>query len=417
MSEPRDFAALGLSDALLDGVAALGFDAPTPIQQAAIPAIAAGREVWASAATGSGKTAAYLLPLLQGRRRAWVVAPTRELAAQIADVATALAHHLRDRPRIVLCVGGGSINPQLRALRGGADLVIGTPGRLLDLVDHNALRPAAFGVLVLDEADRLLSLGFAEELDRIVALLPRGQRILLSATFPPAVRGLVAALLPDPVRIQIDPGAPLGEAVPGIVHRAIEVDTSQRAALLRRLLSTEAWTGALVFVASRHAADTLRRILVEAGVPAAALHGELSQGARTDALAAFRAGRVRVLVATDLAGRGLDIDGLAAVVNYDLPRSPVDYLHRVGRTGRAGETGTAVSFVSAATDAHFRLIERRSGLAIPREQIPGFEPVHLDVPPGHGSGGIKGSRKSKKDKLREAAAEEKPLWAWPGTPE
>ena len=424
------FASLGLSEPLVRAVADLGYAEPTPIQTEAIPAVLAGRDLWASAQTGSGKTAAFVLPILhmlaEGHAslrsrpvRALVVAPTRELAAQVADVIAACSRYLPKPPKTCLAVGGGSINPQMMALRGGADIVVGTPGRLLDLVDHNALRLSSVEILVLDEADRLLSLGFADELTRLLALLERRQSLLFSATFPPSVRALAEEVLEDPLRIDVDAGTSLGDAGALIVQRAIEVDVPKRTMLLRHLIETHGWSHVLVFVGSRYAAEHVADKLNRAGkraesvqsprIAAVALHGQLSQGARTQALADFKAKRVQVLVATDLAARGLDIVQLPAVINYDLPRSAVDYLHRIGRTGRAGEAGVAISFVSADTDAHFRLIERRHHLHIERERIAGFEPAILEptvagAPVRDPHGGVKGKRKSKKDKLREAAA-------------
>ncbi len=410
------FAALGLSAALVQAVTARGFAAPTPVQAATIPAILSGRDVWASARTGSGKTAAFVLPTLErGARSAetrgargigtLVLVPTRELAAQIAGVIAEYAEHLPPsaRPKTCLAVGGVSINPQMLALRGGADMLIATPGRLLDLVTQNAVRLDTVEVLVLDEADRLLSLGFAAELARVLALLGPGQRLLFSATFPPAVGALAEALLREPLRVDIDAGATLAAADAPVEHRAIAVDASKRTLLLRHLLETHGWAQVLVFVASRHATEHVAQKLRRAGVLAAALHGEQTQGARTEALASFQAGRVRALVATDLAARGIDVAGMPAVVNYDLPRSAVDYLHRVGRTGRAGATGVAVSFVSADTEPHFRLIEKRHRLQVARESLAGFEAVEPATPVRDVYGGVKGKRKSKKDKLREAA--------------
>lgn len=409
------FPSLGLSEPLLRALPDLGFAEPTPVQAAAIPAILRGDDLWASARTGSGKTAAFVLPVLQalgaglGRSprpvRALVVAPTRELAAQIAEAFRAHGRFVPGPLKTCLAIGGVSINPQLMALRGGADVVVGTPGRLLELAAARALRPATVETLVLDEADRLLSLGFADELADLLALLPaRRQNLLFSATFPPAVRALAEGLLRDPTRVNLD--AATVPAAGAIAQRAIEVDRDRRTALLRHLLQAHGWSHALVFVASRHGAEHVADKLERAGVRALPLHGALSQGARTQALHDFKAKRARVLVATDLAARGLDVEGLPAVINYDLPRSPVDYLHRVGRTGRAGEVGTAVSFVSAADEAHFRLIEKRHRLAIARERVPGFEPTEPAPPPAAAppGGGVKGKRKSKKDKLREAAA-------------
>ena len=231
---------------------------------------------------------------------------------------------------------------------------------------------------------------------------PQRQNLLFSATFPPAVRALAEALLRDPLRVEVDAGATLGEAQALIEQRAIEVDSPRRTMLLRHLLQVHAWSHVLVFVASRYGAEHVTTKLQRAGIAAAALHGDLSQGARSQALADFKAKRLQVLVATDVAARGIDIVQLPAVVNYDLPRSSVDYLHRIGRTGRAGEPGTAISFISVDTDAHFRLIEKRHHLRLERERIAGFEPTALAVPGRDPHGGVKGKRKSKKDKLREA---------------
>jgi ATP-dependent RNA helicase RhlE len=377
-----EFDSLGLSAELLRAVSELNYPAPTPIQQAAIPAILAGRNVWACAQTGSGKTAAFALPLLHQtlsldrdtplRVRILILVPTRELAAQVGESIRLYARYLPRPTKTLIVFGGVSINPQMMALRGGADIVVATPGRLLDLVEHNALRLADLTTLVLDEADRLLDLGFADELTRILERLPRQrQNLLFSATFPPAVHQLAEELLWDPVRIDV----PSTSATqPAIVQRAIRVDVDHRTPLLRHLLMEQAWTRVLVFVATKysceHVADKLRRT----GIQAAAFHGKLSQGARTKALADFKASKVRVLIATDVAARGIDIAQLPVVVNYDLPRSTADYTHRIGRTGRAGESGVAVSFVPASVEAHFRLIEKRHSMRLAREVIAGFEP-------------------------------------------
>ncbi len=413
------FAALKLSDPLLRAIAGKEYAAPTPIQAAAIPPILRGADVWASAQTGSGKTAAYALPLLQrlsaharppGRfTRALILVPTRELAAQVGESVRRYGRFLPQPLKTLVVYGGVSINPQMMALGGGADVLVATPGRLLDLIEHHAVSLSAVATLVLDEADRLLALGFAAELARLLALLPaQRQSLLFSATFPPEVETLARDLLREPVRLAI---AVEPATAPDIRQRAIEVDVPARTQLLRHLIQTEGWTRVLVFVATKYATEHVADKLRRAGLAADALHGELSQGARTAALADFKAGITQVLVATDVAARGLDIVGLPAVVNYDLPRSATDYTHRIGRTGRAGETGVAVSFVSADTHTHFRLIEKRHGLQIPREQIAGFEPVELEPAPPlpslaevPGTGGVKGRRKSKKDKLREAAA-------------
>ena len=405
------FSALGLSGPLLRAVAARGYSSPTPIQSAAIPAILRGGDVWASARTGSGKTAAFVLPILQllgGERRprgrfvrTLILVPTRELAAQIGEAIRHYGSHLPHPLKALSVFGGVSINPQMMALGGGADILVATPGRLLDLLDHNAVSLSMVSILVLDEADRLLEAGFSEELGRILTLVPvRRQSLLFSATFPPAVQALATGLLRDPVRLEAPSAL---ETQPNIMQRVIEVDAPRRTQLLRHLIQENQWPGVLVFVATKYATEHVAQKLRQAGIVSTALHGDLSQGARSQALADFKAGHVQVLLATDLAARGIDILRLPVVVNFDLPRSAVDYTHRIGRTGRAGETGLAISFVSAGTHAHFRLIEKRHNLALPREEITGFEPVETEVP-APPTGGIKGRRKSKKDKLREASA-------------
>jgi ATP-dependent RNA helicase RhlE len=411
------FSALGLSAQLIRAVEEKNYAAPTAIQTAVIPAVLAGRDVWACAHTGSGKTAAFALPLLQQQSderpetplpiRALILVPTRELAAQIGESIRGYARYLSDPVKAITVFGGVSINPQMMALRGGADVVVATPGRLLDLVDHNALSLRSVRALVLDEADRLLHLGFAEELARILRLLPaQRQNLLFSAAFPPAVRALAEDILREPVRIDV-PSTP--STTPDILQRAIRVDAARRTQLLRHLIQQHEWTRVLVFVATKYATEHVAEKLRRAGVKAAAFHGELSQGARMKALADFKAHQLQVVVATDVAARGIDIAQLPAVVNYDLPRSAADYTHRIGRTGRAGESGVAVSFVMANTDAHFRLIEKRHGMDLARETIAGFEPVEQAAPEtgaaSPATGGIKGKRKSKKDKLRERGGE------------
>ena len=452
------FSLLGLNDALVCAVNVLGYVAPTPVQTATVGVILKGGDVLALAQTGSGKTAAFCLPLLQGlqspkhppstptdalqhRRKsiqALILVPTRELAAQVGDVIHSLAQHLPVPVKTAVVFGGVSINPQMMGLRGGADIVVATPGRLLDLIDHNALGAQGLShvnTLVLDEADRLLDLGFADELARILALLPaKRQSLFFSATFPQAVQALADALLHNAVRIEVE-ATPATQPV--ILQRAIEVDTNRRTQLLRHLVQQNGWTRVLVFVATKHAAEIVADKLRKAAVDAEPFHGLLSQGKRSQVLADFKASRVRVVVATDLAARGIDIAELPVVVNYDLPRSSVDYVHRIGRTGRAGESGVAISFVTADSDAHFRLIEKRQGLRLHREQIPGFEPVGIGLPGASDqadagiaadsgtrneasniatretprsatmtpdTGGVKGKRPSKKDKLRAAAS-------------
>ena len=417
------FSELGLSPELLRAIGEANYTEPTPIQAAAIPAILRSQDLRACAQTGSGKTAAFALPMLQrllgqtassegnptkhpwrdvGQVAGLVLVPTRELATQVGESFRIFSRYLPRPIKTLTVFGGVSITPQMMALRGGADIVVATPGRLLDLADHNALRLSGVRTLVLDEADRLLDEDFADELTRVLALLPYPrQNLLFSATFPPAVQSLAELLLREPVRIDVSDAA---ESMPDIQQRSIAVDPERRTQLLRHLIQHHSWERTLVFVATKYATEHIALKLQRLGIAAGALHGELSQGARTQALADVKAGRLRVLIATDVAARGIDISELHAVVNFDLPRSTRDYVHRIGRTGRAGASGVAVSFVSAATEAHFRLIENRNRFRLERERVAGFEPTATaPMPASAGTGGVKGRRKSKKDKLREAA--------------
>ncbi len=421
-----NFDTLGLSAALQRSLAEQGLASPTPIQAQAIPAVLQGRDVWASAPTGSGKTLAFALPLVQllqpqpgqyhsGRAtRALVLVPTRELAVQIGQVLSALAWPLGLKVAVVY--GGVSINPQMMGLRGGTDVLVATPGRLLDLVAHNAVQLGQLKHLVLDEADRLLDAGFADELQRVLALLPaQRQTLLFSATFDAAVAALAQGLLHEPLRLSVQ--AENGEqaeqseqASPpaAIEQRAMAVDEAKRLALLRHLIATHAWPRVLVFVATRYACEHVAGKLFKAGIQATAFHGDMSQGGRQNVLAAFKAGRLQVVVTTDLASRGIDIALLPVVLNYDLPRSATDYTHRIGRTGRAGAQGLALSFVTAHAQAHWQLICKRTDLQLPLEVVPGFEPLDTPPAPMPGGGGIKGKRPSKKDKLRAMAPPTQP---------
>lgn len=416
------FDTLGLNAALCQATATQGFDQPTPIQAEAIPCVLQGRDVMAQAQTGSGKTLAYVLPVLQllmstaaSRDEApkkritqvLVLVPTRELATQVSEVLRDMARPLTQSIKVGTVFGGVSINPQMMSLRSGADVVVATPGRLLDLVDHNALHLGQVQHLVLDEADRLLDLGFADELQRVLALLPpKRQNLLFSATFAPEVQSLAEALLHQPARITI---AHTEAHAPDIAQRAIAVDEQKRTPLLRHLIKQHSWTRVLVFVATRYACEHVANKLYQAGVFATAFHGEMSQGARQEVLTEFKEERWEVLVTTDLASRGIDIANMPVVVNYDLPRSATDYTHRIGRTGRAGASGVAVSFVTASSLAHWQLIQKRERIQLPLEHIEGFEPTDTPVPLPvliDGNGGIKGKRPSKKDKLRAAAAKQ-----------
>jgi ATP-dependent RNA helicase RhlE len=415
------FSNLGFSPAVLPALQRAlqgeGFDAPTEIQIQAIPAVLQGRDVLATAQTGSGKTAAFSLPILQQislqakasprATHSLVIVPTRELAVQVGNAINSFAIFLPQRVKVAVVFGGVSVNPQMMHLRGGADIVVATPGRLLDLIDSNAVSIGHVRTLVLDEADKLLDMGFGDELGRILALLPaQRQNLFFSATFPAAMQALAQQILRDPLKIQV---IAQPETAPDIIQRAIAVDAPRRTQLLRTLIETEKWPRVLVFAATKHATEIIAVKLRTAGISAEPFHGELSQGKRSQVLMDFKAHTLQVVVATDVAARGIDIAQLPVVVNYDLPRSAVDYTHRIGRTGRAGQSGLAVSLVSASTTAHWRLICKRQALAIVLEQVLGFESSEMPPEPSAdpaapSNGGIKGMRPSKKDKLRAAAA-------------
>lgn len=408
---PTSFDPFDLHPALLRALQNKAYAQPTPIQQSAIPYALAGKDILGSAQTGSGKTAAFALPILHRlasqtlfsprRTLALVLVPTRELAMQVGEVFKTLGHHLPQAVQITTLFGGVSINPQMMRLRGGADVVVATPGRLLDLVDHNALSLGFVETLVLDEADRLLDMGFALELERILSLIPaKRQNLFFSATFPSAVQELANTFLHEPIRIDVQPEI---ENAADITQRAILVDSPNRTQLLRHLIEQNKWSRVLVFVATKHAAEMVAVKLRKARINAEPFHGEQSQGKRVQVLADFKASRLTVVVATDVAARGLDIAQLPVVVNFDLPRSAVDYTHRIGRTGRAGEHGLAISFVSSDMQAHWQLIQKRQDMHVALDVVAGFEPQEAPLEVSFSSGGIKGKRPSKKDKLRAAA--------------
>lgn len=376
------FSSLGLSESLLRVLCELGYATPTPVQLQAIPAILSGKDVMAAAQTGTGKTAAFALPLLQrlaggpkvkaNSIRALVLAPTRELAVQVEEAIAVYGKYLS--LKIAVVYGGVKINPQMMQLRSGCDVLVATPGRLLDLFQHNAVGFTQAQILVLDEADRMLDLGFMEDINKILGLLPkRRQNLLFSATFPSGIRSLAEKLLERPVQIQIDPP---NSAAGSVKQRIYEVDKSKKPELLCHLLHNNDWQQVLVFVRTRIGADQLVQKLTDKGVSALAIHGDKSQGVRTRALADFKANAIRVLVATDIASRGLDISELTHVINVDLPKVAEDYIHRIGRTGRAGLVGTAISLVSADEVGLLSAIETLLGRLLERDVVTGFIPKH-----------------------------------------
>ncbi|MGB0846689.1 MAG: DEAD/DEAH box helicase [Thiolinea sp.] len=379
------FSSLGLSAPLVTAVTEQGYQTPSPIQAKAIPAVLEGRDVMAAAQTGTGKTAGFTLPILErlsrGQRaranqvRALILTPTRELAAQVGESVSTYGSHLPLRSSVVF--GGVKINPQMQRLRPGVDILVATPGRLLDLFNQNAVKFKQLEILVLDEADRMLDMGFIHDIRKIIRLLPpERQNLMFSATFSDDIRKLAKGLIHNPVEISVSPRNTTAKTVEQWI---CPVDKKQKPALLKQLIIENKWSQVLVFSRTKHGADRLAKYLLKGGIEAAAIHGNKSQNQRTRALSGFKNGEIRILVATDIAARGLDIDQLPQVVNVDLPNVSEDYVHRIGRTGRAGATGQAVSLVSADEFKELSDIERLIGRILPRKLIDGFEPDH-DVP-------------------------------------
>jgi len=379
------FDCFGLGEPLLKAVAEKGYTSPSPIQSQCIPAVLAGHDVMAAAQTGTGKTAGFTLPMLERLRhgpparagivRSLVLTPTRELAAQVGESVRAYGRYLDLRSDVVF--GGVKVNPQISRLQRGADILVATPGRLMDLYQQKALRLDRVEILVLDEADRMLDMGFIRDIQKILALLPaKRQNLLFSATFSGDIRRLATGLLHNPVQLQ---ATPANQAAPTVEHLLHPCDMDRKGDLLSHLIRSNDWQQVLVFSRTKHGANRMADRLTREGMTAAAIHGNKSQGARTRALADFKAGALRVLVATDLAARGIDIHQLPHVVNLDLPNQAEDYVHRIGRTGRAGHNGHAISLVAAEESELLRAIERVIGLNLPRQEVPGFEPKVLSA--------------------------------------
>jgi len=381
------FDQLGLTEQLLKAVTDQGYITPTPVQQKAIPLILEGRDVLAGAQTGTGKTASFTLPLLQRltenadphqkprRVRALILVPTRELAAQVHDSVKTYGAHLPLRAEVV--VGGASIDQQTRQLRRGCDIVVATPGRLIDHVSQRNINLSNVEILVLDEADRMLDMGFLPDIRRIMSLIPKQkQSLLFSATVSNQIKSLAAQLLNNPVEIEVAKPNATAET---ISERIYGINREYKRELLSYLIGSNNWKQVLVFVRTKHGADRLEKQLIQDGIRTAALHGDKTQGARNKALEYFKTGKVSVLVATDIAARGLDIDNLPHVVNFDLPQVPEDYVHRIGRTGRAGLNGEALSLVCPEEAYLLAEIEKLLKRQIPRVADTGYEPVSLKV--------------------------------------
>ncbi len=376
------FTELGLSAPILKAVADQGYETPSPIQAETIPAILDGKDVMAAAQTGTGKTAGFTLPMLEllakGPRpqanqvRALVLTPTRELAAQVAASVATYSKHLPLRSTVVF--GGVKINPQMKALRQGVDVLVATPGRLLDLYNQNAVRFKQLEVLVLDEADRMLDMGFIHDIRKLITFIPKQrQTLMFSATFSKDIRTLAKSMVNNPVEISV---SPRNTTVESVDQWVCPVDKAKKSALLTHLIKQNQWHQVLVFTRTKHGANKLTRHLEGKNIKTLAIHGNKSQGARTKALKEFKDGSIQVLVATDIAARGLDIDQLPQVVNFNLPNIPEDYVHRIGRTGRAGASGFAMSLVCADEFAELSDIERLIQQILPRRTEEGYEPIH-----------------------------------------
>ncbi|GHA31618.1 DEAD/DEAH box helicase [Photobacterium aphoticum] len=385
MTTATTFTELALIQPLLARLTELEYQQPTPIQAQVIPSVLAGRDVIAGANTGSGKTAAFALPLLQDlytqKQSAkshnskgnyvsgLILVPTRELAKQVADSIKSYAVHFNGAIKTVAVFGGVSANTQMLALRGGTDILVATPGRLLDLISSNAIKLNKVKTLVLDEADRMLSLGFTEELSELLGQLPaQKQTMLFSATFPEEVQALTQELLNDPVEVQLQ-----SDDASTVVQRVFNVNKGEKTAVLAHLIKEHQWRQALVFVNAKNSCEHLADKLYKRGIEAEVFHGDKGQGYRTRILDAFKSGEIDVLIATDIAARGLDIEKLPVVINFDLPRSPSDYIHRIGRSGRAGEVGLALSLIDYEDFHHFKVIEKKNKIRLEREQVKGFE--------------------------------------------
>lgn len=376
------FSTLGLSEPILRAVLEQGYDTPTPIQAQAIPVVLRGDDILASAQTGTGKTAGFTLPLLQrlsdapraksNQVKVLILAPTRELAAQIHESVVQYGKYLNIRSAVVF--GGVKINPQMIKLRAGVEILVATPGRLLDLFSQRAVRFDELNTLVLDEADRMLDMGFIHDIKRIMSLLPRArQTLLFSATFSNEICQLAKEFQKKPVEISV---APRNIAAVSVSQKIHPVDKARKAELLSHLIRHDSWGQALIFSRTKHGANKLVKLLAVDGIDAIAIHGNKSQSQRTKALADFKDGKVRILVATDIAARGIDIDQLPIVVNFDLPNVAEDYVHRIGRTGRAGSVGQAISLVSADEARLLQDIEKLIKQRLEREEIEDFSPNH-----------------------------------------
>ncbi len=388
---------------------------PTAIQEKVIPLVLEGLDVMAQAQTGTGKSMAFVLPILEllaqnpyeGKRKikALVLAPTRELTLQIAEIFELFGKVLSPKLKVVSVIGGEEIGEQIYSIQKGCDIIVATSGRFLDVLSKNQMSLKNLEFLVLDEADKMLNLGFSQELDAILTAIPsRRQNLLFSATYPEKVLEIISHVTSNATKVSVESESP---TVENIKQRVIEVNPENRGALLRYLLKKEKYKSVLVFMANKRATDNIAQKFRKRGYLAESFHGDLTQEDRNYTIREFKAKKIQILFTTDIISRGLHIEGIDCIVNFDLPRSPADYIHRIGRTGRAGALGVAISFIGHAEQAHFRLIEKRSQIKLQREQIKAYELTGEAPKKVKGSAPIKGKKKSKKDKLRELEAKKK----------
>lgn len=384
----------------------------TQIQEKVIPLVLENKDLMAKAQTGSGKTAGFVLPILEkwlgynhpkkAKITTLVLAPTRELTLQVANTFEIFSKNFNKKPKIVSVIGGASIGDQLLDIQKGCDIVVATAGRLLDIINKKQIDLSTLEFFVLDEADKMLDLGFSDELDEILKELPENrQNLLFSATYPQKMLDIASKITTSAVKVEQEEEAPTVEK---IQQRAIRVNSENRGPLLRHLIQSNDWPLVLVFMANKRASDNIAAKFRKHGIEAESFHGDLIQEERVETLEDFKAKKINVLFATDIAARGLHIDDITCVINFDLPRATADYVHRIGRTGRAGKDGLAISFITNENSEHFKLIEKRCKISLEKEVLEGFEPTGKAPMKQKGAEPIKGKRKSKKDKLREAQA-------------
>ncbi|MDD2791167.1 MAG: DEAD/DEAH box helicase [Sulfurimonas sp.] len=408
------FSSFKLSSSLQKTIQTSGYTQPTAIQEKVIPLVLEGKDVMARAQTGSGKSASFVLPVLEllsqrkaegkAKIKALVLTPTRELTLQVAESFETFGALLQRKPKIVSIIGGASIGDQLYDIQQGCDILVATSGRFLDVLSKKQMNLSHIEFLILDEADKMLDLGFAEELELILEAIPaKRQNLMFSATYPPKMLAIASRITQNAIEVSIENEE---ATVQKITQRVIQVNIENRSPLLRHLLVEEKLEQVLVFMANKRASDNIAAKFRKYGFLAESFHGDLLQEEREATLKDFKSKKIRILFATDLVSRGLHIEDVSCVINFDLPRSPADYIHRIGRTGRAGKSGTAISFIDYENAEHFKLIEKRAGIKLAREQIEGFELKGEAPNKEKGPAPVKGKGKSKKDKLREKALQE-----------